>query len=144
MLLKGSLLFGGSPGVDTLDVRFGTPRKAGFLRVAVPMKVEIPLDDLELLPMDGRWMNELELRVGTLSERGRLSPMPVRKIPVLRPEAPAPGDTFVYETDLRLRRRSHRYVAAVYDPLSGVILSASGEVGPAHSSREQGAAQPRR
>ncbi len=138
MLLEGSLLFGGSPGADTLEVRFGTPRKAGFLRIAVPMTVEIPLEDLELLPMDGRWMNEVELRVATLSERGRLSPMPVRKVPVLRPEAPAPGETFVYETDLRLRRRSHRYVAAVYDPLSGAILSASGEVGPARPSGDQG------
>ncbi|MCY3971392.1 MAG: VWA domain-containing protein [Acidobacteria bacterium] len=130
MLLEGSLLFGGSPGKGSLEVRFGTPRKAGFLRVAVPMTVEIPLDDLELLPMDGRWMNEVELRVTTLSERGRLSPLPVRKIPVLRPEAPAPGETFIYETDLRLRRRSHRYVAAVYDPLTGTILSTEGTVDP--------------
>ena len=143
MLLEGSLLFGGSPGADTLEVRFGTPRKAGFLRVAVPMTIEIPLDDLELLPMDGRWMNEVELRVTTLSERGRLSPLPVRKIPVLRPEAPATGETFIYETDLRLRRRSHRYVAAVYDPLSGAIFSASGEVGPVHSSRDQRGPSPK-
>ena len=28
-----------------------------------------------------------------------------------------------------MRKRHHRYVAAVYDPLSGAILSASGEVG---------------
>lgn len=130
MLLEGALLFGGSPGKGSLDVRFGAPRKAGFLKVAVPMEVEIPLDDLELLPMDGRWMNEVELRVATLGERGRLSRMPVRKIPVLRPEAPAPGETLVYETDLRLRKRTHRYVAAVYDPLTGTILSTEGTVGP--------------
>ena len=130
MLLEGSLLFGGSPGKGSLEVRFGMPRKAGFLRVAVPMEVEIPLDDLDLLPIDGRWMNEVELRVATLSERGRLSRMPVRKIPVLTPEAPAPGETIVYETDLRLRKRTHRYVAAVYDPLTGTILSTDGTVGP--------------
>ena len=143
MLLEEALLFGGSPGKDTLEVHFGTPRKDGFLRVALPMKTTIPLDDLTLLPMDGQWVNELELRVATLSERGHLSRMPVRKIQVLRPEAPAPGETLVYVTDLRLRRRNHQYVATVYDPLTGTILSSSGEVGAARSSGDQGNGGPK-
>lgn len=33
MLVEGSLLFGGSPGSDSLEVQFGTPEKAGFRRV---------------------------------------------------------------------------------------------------------------
>ena len=41
-----------------------------------------------------------------------------------------PGDVFVYETDLPMRKRQHRYVAAVYDPVSGALLSARGAVGP--------------
>ena len=130
MLVEGSLLFGGSPGTDSLGVRFGIPRKAGFRKISVPTEVTIPLDDLTLLPMDGRWLNELEFRVTLINEAGRLSEMPVRKLPVLRTQEPRPGDVFVYETELPMRKRQHRYVAAVYDPVSGALLSARGAVGP--------------
>lgn len=129
MLVEGSLLFGGAPGTDSLEVRFGTPEKAGFKKIAVPMEVTIPLDDLTLLPMGGQWMNELEFRVTVINERGERSEIPVRKIPILGPAAPLPGQTFIYDTGIVIRRREHRYVAAIYDPLSGAILSASGEVG---------------
>ena len=130
MLVEGSLLFGGSPGTDSLEVRFGTPERAGFGKIAVPMEVTIPLDDLTLLPMGGQWMNELEFRVTVINERGDRSEIPVRKIPILGPAAPLPGQTFTYDTGIVIRRREHRYVAAIYDPLSGAILSSSGEVGP--------------
>lgn len=130
MLVEGSLLFGGSPGSDSLEVRFGTPEKAGFRRVTLPMEVTIPLDDVTLLPMGGKWMNELELRVSVINEHGDRSETPVSTIPILGSSAPLPGDYFVYETELLIRTREHRYIAAVYDPLTGAILSASGTVGP--------------
>ncbi len=60
MLVEGALLFDDSPGQDVLDARFGTPRKAGFRKIEVPMVVSIPLDDVKLLPMGSHWMNELE------------------------------------------------------------------------------------
>jgi hypothetical protein len=41
-----------------------------------------------------------------------------------------PGQTFIYDTGIVIRRREHRYVAAIHDRLSGAILSASGTVGP--------------
>ncbi len=130
MLVEGNLLFGGAPGAEALDVRFGPSRKAGFRTIFVPMEVEIPLDDLTLLPVGDQWMNELEFRVTLIDEHGARSETPVSKIPILGSETPPPGETFVYETDLRMRKRAHRYVAAVYDPLSGAILSASGELAP--------------
>ncbi len=129
MLVEGSLLFGGSPGTDSLDVRFGTPERSGFRKIAVPMEVTIPLDDLTLLPMGGQWMNELEFRVTVINERGDRSEIPVRRIPILGPAAPLPGQTFIYDTGIVIRKREHRYVAAIYDPLSGAILSSSGTVG---------------
>ena len=130
MRLESSLLLGGSPGADTLEVRFGTPRKTGLLAVTVPLQVTIPLDGVTLLPMDGRWMTELELRVAFLNRFGRLSMQPIRKIPVVKIDEPVPGDVLVYETELRMRKPRHRYVAAVYEPISGAILSASGQLGP--------------
>ena len=129
MLVEGSLLFGASPGASTLGVRLGTPRNAGFGRVAVPMEVTIPFDDLVLLPMDGRWMNELELRIAMISDRGDLSREPVRKIPLARIDEPVPGEVLIYEAKLLMPKPRHRYVATVYEPVSGAILSASGELG---------------
>ena len=130
MLVEGSLLFGGAPGAEALDVRFGASRKARFRKIFVPMEVTIPLDDLTFLPVGDQWMNELEFRVTLIDEHGARSETPVSKIPILGSETPPPGETLVYETDLLMRKRKHRYVAAVYDPLSGAILSASGELGP--------------
>ncbi len=129
MLVEGSLLFGGTPGSDSLEVRFGTPEKAGYRRVTLPMEVTIPLDDVTLLPMGGKWMNELELRVSVINEDGDRSETPVSTILILGSSAPLPGDYFVYETELLIRRREHRYIAAVHDPLTGAILSASGTIG---------------
>ena len=131
MRLEASMLFGNAPGADALDVRLGTPTKTGFRRISVPVKVVIPLDDLTLLPMDGQWVNELEFRISAVDKWDILSKKLVRKVPVVRSEAPAPGDTFVYETDLRLRKREYRYVAAVYDPLTDrMLVSARGVVSP--------------
>lgn len=129
MLVEGSLLFGGTPGSDSLEVRFGTPERAGYRRVILPMEVTIPLDDVTLLPMGGKWMNELELRVSVINEHGDRSETPVSTILILRSSAPLPGDYFVYETELLIRRREHRYIVAVHDPLTGAILSASGTIG---------------
>jgi len=130
MLVEGTLLFGGAPGVAALEVHFGSPEKAGLRKIVVPMEVRIPLKDVTMLPVGGQWMNELEFRVTVIDEYGDHSETPIDRIPIHGSRAPSPGDTFVYETDLVMRKRPHRYVAAVYDPLSGAILSATGAVGP--------------
>ena len=135
MLVEGTLLFGGSPGDQTLDVRFGELRKAGLRKIAIPIEVSIPLEDVELVPTAGKWMSELEFRVSLMDEEGARSETPVAKIPIAGSTQPQPGDVFVYETGLVMRKRSHRYVAAIYDPLSGAILSASGTVGQERPSR---------
>ena len=96
----------------------------------VPMEVVIPLDDITLLPMGGLWMNELELRVTVINESGDRSETPVQTIRIAGAAEPEPGQHFVYDTGLLLRKREHRFVAAIYDPVSGAILSSSGAVGP--------------
>ncbi len=130
ILVEGSLLFGGAPGTESLDIRFGTPTKAGYRKIVVPMEVRIPLDDVTLLPMAGRWMNELEFRITVINESGDRSEIPMSKVAIAGSEPPSPGQFFVFDTGVKMRKREHRYVAAVYDPLSGAILSATGTLGP--------------
>ena len=129
MLVEGSLLFGGSPGADTLGVGFGPPQQVGLRTVAVPVEITIPLDDVTLLPVEGRWMTELQIHVALMNRFGRPTRTRFRKVAVLRVDEPAPGDVFVYKTELKVRGPSYRYVAAVHEPISGTILSASGGVG---------------
>lgn len=130
MLVEGALLLGGSPGAESLDVSFGEPRKAGFRRLDVPMKVTVPLNDVELLPVDGQWANDLEFRIRLMNKWGDQAAPPAAKVRIRIPNEPMPGDLYVFETDLTIRTREHRFVAAVYDPLTGDLLSARGTVGP--------------
>ncbi|MDE2979304.1 MAG: VWA domain-containing protein [Acidobacteriota bacterium] len=130
MLVEGALLLGGSPGAESLEVSFGEPRKAGFRRLDVPMKVTVPLDDVELVPVDGQWANDLEFRIRLMNKWGDQAAPPAAKVRVRIPNEPMPGDLYVFETDLTIRTREHRFVAAVYDPLTGDLLSTRGTVGP--------------
>ena len=130
MLVEGALLLGGSPGTESLEVSFGEPRKAGFRRLDMPMKVTVRLDDVELLPVDGQWANDLEFRIRLMNKWGDQAAPPAAKVQVRIPNEPMPGDLYVFETDLTIRKREHRFVAAVYDPLTGDLLSTRGTVGP--------------
>ena len=130
MLVEGALLLGGSPGTESLEVSFGEPSKAGFRRLNVPMKVTVRLDDVELLPVDGQWANDLDFRIRLMNKWGDQAAPPVAKVQIRIPNEPMPGDLYVFETDLTIRKRNHRFVAAVYDPLTGDLLSTRGTVGP--------------
>ncbi len=130
MAVEGSLLFGAPPGPRPLGVRFGMPERRGFGKMLVPVAVVIPLDEVTLLPVAGVWQNELEFRVTVMDNHGNRSETPVEKIRIAGDREPQPGQYFTYETSLELRRREHTFVIAVYDPLTGTILSSSGDIGP--------------
>ncbi|MCY3971428.1 MAG: VWA domain-containing protein [Acidobacteria bacterium] len=130
MMVEGSLLFGGVAGKETLTVEFGAPQPARGRKILLPMKVFIPLDDITLLPMGDLWMNEVELRVTVINESGDRSETPVETVRISGPAEPEPGQHWWYTTELVLRKREHRIVVAVHDPVSGTILSANETVGP--------------
>ena len=130
MMVEGALLFGNPPSAKPLGVRFGKPQRAGFGKIMVPVQVAIPLDEVTLLPVAGVWQNELEFRVTVMDRKGNRSETPVETIRIAGNQAPQPGQYFTFETGLELRRREHTFVIAVYDPLTGTILSSSGDIGP--------------
>ena len=130
LLVEGSLMFGGLPGKNVLEVHFGTPRKAGFRKILVPTWVTIPVDDLTLLPIDGQWTNDVDFRISVVDKYGDRSKSLGTRIPIRYSEAPPPGETFVYETELPIRKGMHRFLAALYDPLTGEILARGGTVDP--------------
>ena len=129
MMVEGSLLFGNPPSAKPLGVRFGKPERRRLGKMVVPVEVAIPLDEVQLLPVAGMWQNELEFRVTVMDKHGNRSETPVEKIRIAGPQEPQPGQYFTYQTGLELRRREHTFVIAVYDPLTGAILSSQGEIG---------------
>ena len=130
MAVEAALMFGDPPGAKPLDVRIGEPVRAARRRMSVSLEVAIPLDEIQLLPVAGVWQNELEVRVTAMDLEGNRADVSVEKVPIAGSSEPQPGQVFYYETDLQLRRRAHTYVVAVYDPLTGTSLTATGEIGP--------------
>ena len=129
MLVEGSLLFGGSPGSDSLEVRFGTPEKTGFRKFLVPTWVTIAVDDLTLLPIDGQWTNHVEFRISVVDRYGDRSKSLSARSPIRYSEAPPPGETFVYQTELPTPKGMHRFLEALYDPLTGEIFAGRRDAG---------------
>ncbi len=130
MTAEAALLFGDPPNARPLDVRLGEPVRAGRGKMSVSLEVAIPLDEVQLLPVAGEWLNVLEVRVAAMDLSGNRAEVSDEKVPIAGPERPQPGQVFYYQTDLQLRRREHTYVIAVYDPLSGKILTSTGEIHP--------------
>lgn len=129
MMVESALLFGSALGREALEVQFSAPQPARGRKIVVPMKVIIPLDDIALLPMGDLWTNEVELRVTVINDSGERSETPVETIRIAGPAEPKPGQHYWYTTELVLRKREHRIVVAVHDPVSGTILTSSGTVG---------------
>ena len=130
MTAEAALLFGDPPDALPLEVRLGSPVRSGRGKMSVPMELTIPLDEIEFLPADDQSQNVLEVRVAVMDDSGNRADVSLERVPVAGPEQPQPGQVFHYQTDLQLRRRVHTYVITVRDPLTGTILSATGEIRP--------------
>ncbi|MDX1382572.1 MAG: VWA domain-containing protein [Thermoanaerobaculia bacterium] len=130
MMVESALLFGDPPSATPLDLRFGRPeRKSG--KMHVPLEVSIPLDEVAMLPIgDDLYGADLEVRISVMDTEGGRSDTPVSTIQVRGPQPPDPGDYFTFVTNLVMRKRNHRVVVAVWDPVGGEVMSASVEIEP--------------
>lgn len=130
MMVESSLLFGSPPSTTPLELHFGKPEKSGMGKITLPLEVGIPLDEVTLLPVGNRFASQLEVRVTVMDQAGNRSDTPVAKVDIVGDRLPQPGQHFTWVTGLELRRRKHRVVVAVWDPVSGNIMSSSIEVQP--------------
>lgn len=130
MALESNLLFGSPPGTGELGLQIGEPKRAGRNRVDVPIAVLIPLSEVTFLPEGEEQVTRLELRVVVRDEEGGRADIPVVPVEIRRDAAPGANQVGRFETALRMRRKRHAAVVAIYDPASGRILSASAEITP--------------
>ncbi|MEL7060366.1 MAG: hypothetical protein AAGN46_10110 [Acidobacteriota bacterium] len=128
-LLVGAHLFG-TPFEASLDARLGTPEASGVGRMRVPLRLEIPLDDVTATPSDDTWSTRLVLRILGTDDRGDTATVAPIVLELEAPQTPRPGQITAYETTLELRRRPHRLLVALYDPLAGTLLGRQIEVEP--------------
>lgn len=127
MVVESALLFGDPPSAKPLYLDFGTPKRSAR-RLRVPLEVGIPMDHIVLVPNRGRFQNRLDIRIAVLSDTGERSDVTLDTIIIDGASPPRPGQRFYYETTLNLRKRPHRIVVAVSDPVTGEILSSSGDI----------------
>jgi VWFA-related protein len=130
LVVESAMLFGNSPDVVPMAVKLGEPVASGRREMEVPVSLAIPVDAITFVPVNGKHTAELELRVAALDSAGNRAPVPVIPFTLSGPEAPKPGNYVRYDTRLKLKKLPHHLTLAIYDPLSGKILTAQTDVKP--------------
>ena len=110
-------------GSGGLKVELGEIHPAGVGKIVVPLHLEIPFDQVTLLPHEGGFAAHLELRVAATDADGARADLPIIPVDLVRPGAAGGGQIGIYETRLKLRRKPHRLLIALYDPLSETFLA---------------------
>jgi VWFA-related protein len=129
--VESALYFGSVPYTEGLSLTFGRPQKGGRGTMVVPLRIEIPFDAVHFLAApDGKRQARLELRIAVVDSAGDRAEVPVISLTVEAPGEPEPGDSFVAEEELKLRRDWHRVIVAIHDPTSGAVLTGSAELRP--------------
>jgi VWFA-related protein len=130
MMVESALLFGSPPSTTPLELKFGNPKKAGGGKMSLPLEVGIPMEQVTMIQAGNQYAADLELRITVMDRNGGRSDTPVSKIEIRGDRPPQAGQFFRYVTDLGMRRKEHRVVVAVWDPVSGTVMSSSAEVSP--------------
>lgn len=129
MKVESALLFGNLPGAFPMPMRLGAPvksKKRGEREV--PVTLGLPVDLMTVVPVNGKYAAQLELRFVASDSEGNSSEIPVLPISLTSDKPPTAGKMVKYETRLKLRGKADHLVVAVYDPLSGKIATAEGKI----------------
>jgi hypothetical protein len=130
MMVESAMLFGSAPDSAPLSIAAGKAAASGRREMEVPVELRIPVDAVTFVPLNGRYVAELELRVAAIDTGGSRAPVPVIPLTLSAEAQPAAGTAIRYETRLRLRRLPHNVTLAVFDPLSGRVLIGKVDIVP--------------
>ncbi len=130
LMVESAMLFGTPPGATPMPIQLGEPVRTGRKEMEVPLSIAIPVDAFTTLPVDGKHVAELQLRVHAMDADGERSDMPVIPIRISTKQPPEAGKYVRYDTKLRLRQIEQHVVMAVFDPVSGKISTAETDVRP--------------
>jgi VWFA-related protein len=128
MKVESALLLGGLPGAAPLPLRLGVPKRTKKGQLEIPLTLGVPADLLTMIPQDGQYTTQVELRVAATDDEGNGSDIPVIPLTLSSPRPLKSGGFVRYDTKLKLQGNARRLVVAVYDPLSGKIATAQVEI----------------
>ncbi len=123
MTVESALLFGSPAAENGLEVEIGAPRNAGLRRMEVPLELRLPAELLTLLPQESGYVADLEVLVASMDVDGARSDVSREPFRVELASAPTMGQEIDWHTTLRMRRRDHEVVVAIYDAVSGELWS---------------------
>ncbi len=123
MQVESHLLFETALKAKPLSATLGKPSKAPGAGVHLPVILEIPMDEVTMLPTAEGFRAELELRVAIVDEQGDRNSIPVIPIRFSGAQKPAPGQHITYETTLLVRKDKQHLVLAVHDLVGDTILA---------------------
>ncbi|HKI04984.1 MAG TPA: VWA domain-containing protein [Thermoanaerobaculia bacterium] len=128
MKLESALLIGSFPGALPMEMKLGTPVRSKRGRFEVPVTLALPVDVMTVVPVDGKYAAQLELRFAASDADGNGSEIPVLPLNLTSAKPPTPGRFVRYETKFTLQGKANHVVVAVYDPLSGKIATAESDL----------------
>ena len=130
MAVESAMLFGSPPGTAPMPMQVGAPVRDGRREMVVPITLAIPVAGITVVPLEGKHVSEMELRVASVDENGDRSDIPVVPLRMTLDQPPPKEAHLRYDTKIRLRRIQQHLIVAIYDPLSGRILTAEADVKP--------------
>jgi VWFA-related protein len=130
MMVESAMLFGSPPGTTQMPVHIGSPVKKSRTEMEVAVSIGIPTNAITVVPINGKYASEVELRVAALDDTGERSDIPVLPIQLSSEKQPEKGKYVRYDTKLRLRRTQQHLTFAIFDPLSNRITTAEADVKP--------------
>jgi VWFA-related protein len=128
MEVESALLFGNPPGGVRMPMKVGAPVKTKRGETEIPITLGLPVDLMTVVPVDGKFAAQLELRFAASDAVGNSSEIPVVPVSLKSERPPTPGKVVKYETKITLRGGANHIVVAAYDPLSGKIATAEADV----------------
>lgn len=128
-LVESTLLFGPLPGAGSLGVRFGDIPDRGR-KVTVPVELMIPMDSITMLPHQGRYVAELELRIAALDEYGDRNEIIAVPVKLEGDQPPPEGAHAVYAMNIKIKRQPQDLVMSLYDPIGDRMMVAKGPFAP--------------
>ena len=130
MMVESAMLFGSPAGSAVLPIQLGPATRSGRREIVVPLAIRLPVNAMTVVPLEGKYRTELELRAAALDEDGNRSDIPSVPIKLSFPTPPEGGKYVPYDIKIKLRRARQHLVIALFDPLGGKILTAEADVEP--------------
>ena len=130
MKVESALLFGNFPGALPMPMRLGTPVRSKRGELEIPVTLGLPVNLMTVVPVDGKYAAQLELRFAASDSQGNGSEIPVLPLNLTSDKPPTPGKHVRYDTKFTLHGKADHLVVAVYDPLSGRIATAEADIAP--------------